>query len=262
MRKLYLLLLIACPWVLSATQLSEQRYTQDDIEELIQNVVPSEYVEAFLCYTSMDENPALLQIQLLAIGKLESDWVKLKSDNINKNGTHDVGYLMLNSDNISNKRFMSQFGPLDEYPAKNTMELYFITCIRYYRYLCQRYGYENGATIYNAGEAQYARRTIPVSTRYYADRVNKYITDYTSELHAIAKKNEKTREREEKLQEWEWQRTESLLRQTFVEHRISIQDYPKPLYQRNHFVIHNSIECIIKKREEWANLPSFPPLTA
>ena len=253
MKKLCLLLLIASPWVLSATQLSEQHYTKDDLEELIQNVIPSEYVEAFLFYTSMDGNPALLRIQLLAIGKLESDWVKLKSDNINKNGTHDVGYLMLNSDNINNKRFMRQFGPLDEYPAKDTMELYLITCIRYYQYLCQRYGYENGATIYNAGETRYVRRAVPASTRYYVNRVNKYITDYIHELHAIAQKNEKTREREELLREWERQRVETLLRQTFVEHRISIQDYPKPLCQRNHFFIQNSIECIIKRREEWAN---------
>ncbi|MDR1398860.1 MAG: hypothetical protein LBJ41_02935 [Treponema sp.] len=262
MKKLYLLLLIACPWVLSATQLSKQHYTQDDMEELIQNVIPSEYVETFLFYTSMDENPALLQIQLLAIGKLESDWVKVKSDNINKNGTYDVGYLMLNSDNINNKQFMRQFSPLDEYPAKNTMELYLITCIRYYQYLCQRYGYENGTTIYNAGETQYVRRVIPVSTRYYVNRVNKYITDYSNELHAIARKNEKTRKWEEELREWERQRAESLLHQTFVEHCISIQDYPKSLCQRNHFFIQNSIECIIKKREEWANLLSFPLHTA
>ncbi|MDR2537091.1 MAG: hypothetical protein LBC46_02185 [Treponema sp.] len=262
MKKLCLLLLIACPWVLSAMRLSEQRYTQDDMEELIQNVIPSEYVEAFLFYTSMDENPALLRIQLLAIGKLESDWVKLKSDNINKNGTHDVGYLMLNSDNINNQRFMSQFGPLDRYPAKDTMELYFITCIRYYQYLCQRYGYENGAIIYNAGETQYARRAVPVSTRYYANRVNNYIIDYTNELHAIAQKNEKTRKREKELREWELQRTEAFLRQIFVEHRILIQDYPKSLCQKNCFIIHNSIECIIKKREEWAKLRSFSSLTA
>jgi hypothetical protein len=262
MKKLCLIVLIACPWVLSAAQLFEQCYTQDDMEELIQNVIPSEYVEAFLFYTGLDENSALLRIQLLAIGKLESDWVKLKSDTINKNGTHDVGYLMLNSDNINNKRFMTQFGPLDEYPAKDMTELYLITCIRYYRYLCQRYGYKNSATIYNAGETLYARRAIPVSTRYYVNRVDEYITDYINALHAVAKKNKRIREWEEKLREWKRQRIEAFLRQTFVEHYISIQNYPKPLYQRNRFVFHNSIECIIKKREEWANLRSFPLLTA
>ncbi|MDR2418528.1 MAG: hypothetical protein LBD79_05695 [Treponema sp.] len=251
MREICLFLLIACPWVLSATQLSEQRYTQDDMEELIQNVIPSEYVEAFLFYTNMDENPPLLQIQLLAIGKLESDWVKLESDNVNKNGTHDVGYLMLNSENINNEHFMRQFGPLNEYPAREMVELYLITCIRYYQYLCQRYGYENGAIIYNAGETRYVRRAVPLSTRYYVNRVNKYITDYTNELYAIAQKNKRTRKREEELREWRRQRTDLLVRQTFVEHRISIQDYPKSLYQRNRLVIHNSIECIIKKREEW-----------
>jgi hypothetical protein len=241
------------PWVLSATQLSEKRYTQEDIKELVQNVIPAEYVEAFLFYTNIDEDPAFLRIQLLAIGRLESDWVKTRSDNINKNGTHDLGYLMLNSNNIKNTGFMNQFGPIDEYPAKDTVELYLITCIRYYQYLCKRYGYENGATIYNAGESQYARRTIPSSTRYYVNRVNKYITEYTSALHAIAIKNVRLRDREEKRREWERQRYEALLRQKTVEHHISIHDYPKS-YQKHHFFIHNTIECIIKKREEWYNL--------
>jgi hypothetical protein len=258
MKKVCLLLLVACPLVLSATQLSERRYTQADMEELIQNVIPSKYVETFLFYTGMDDNPALLRIQLLAIGKLESDWVKLRSDKVNKNGTHDVGYLMLNSNNINNNCFMGQFGPLDEYPAKETTELYLITCIRYYQYLCQRYGYENSATVYNAGETKYARRAVPASTHAYVNRVNKYITDYIDTLYAIARKNEKTREWKETLREWEQQRIEALLRQTFVEHRISTQDNPKS-YQRKRLVIHNNIECIIKKREEWVEL-HFPRL--
>jgi hypothetical protein len=197
----------------------------------------------------MDEDPALLRIQLLAIGKLESDWVKTRSDNMNKNGTHDLGYLMLNSNNIKNNGFMNQFGPIDEYPAKDAVELYLITCIRYYQYLCKRYGYENGATIYNAGEAQYARRSIPASTRYYVSRVNKYITDYINELHAIARKNVRLREREERRLEWEREQAEAFLRQQIVKHRILIRDYPKS-YQKNRSVIHNSIECIVKKRKE------------
>jgi hypothetical protein len=145
---------------------------------------------------------------------------------------------------------MKQFGPIDEYPAKDAVELYLITCIRYYQYLCKRYGYENGATIYNAGEAQYAGRSIPTSTRYYVSRVNKYITDYINELHAIARKNVRLRDQEERRLEWERERAEALLRQQLVEHRISIRDYLRA-YQKNRFVIHNTIECIVKKRKEW-----------
>jgi hypothetical protein len=228
--------------MVSATQLISEPYTQEDIEELIHNTVPADYVEAFLFYTGIDENSDTLRMQLLAIGKLESGWVKTKGDAINKNNSHDLGYLMLNSYNLGNDTFMNRFGPIEEYPAKDKLELYLITCIRFYQYLCHRYGYENSPSIYNAGETKYIKHDISLVTHYYVARVNKYLTEYTDTLSEIARKNETIRLEQESLQQ-----TVQDLQYITVQHQIRVP-VKHGAYNRKRVIVQSNRE-FVKRRE-------------
>jgi hypothetical protein len=228
--------------MVSAAQLGSEPYTQEDIEELIHGTVPAEYVDAFLFYTGLDENPDKLRMQLLAIGKLESGWVKTKGDTINRNSSHDLGYLMLNSYNLSNEQFMNRFGPFEEYPAKDKLELYLITCIRFYQYLCHRYGYENSISIYNAGETKYIKHDVSLVTHYYVARVNKYLAEYTDTLSEIARKNEAIR-----LEQKAYQKTIHDLRYMILPHQITVPATHRS-YNRKHVIVQSNRE-FVKRRE-------------
>ncbi|MDR3303766.1 MAG: hypothetical protein LBS86_05080 [Treponema sp.] len=241
---LFLLLLIISA-AAAAIPLSSNRYTREDIEELILAIVPAEYVDAFLAYTGMDENPDKLRMQLLAIGKVESGWTKTKSDNLNRNKSHDLGYLMLNSFNINNPKFMTRFGPLEEYPAQDKLELYLITCIRFYQYLCRRYGYENSIAIYNAGETQYIRHNIPLTTQHYVARVHKYLSEYTDALIEIARTNETIRRQHNA------EKIIPDMRYITVAHRITIPVKYRSCNRRR--VIVQSIREFVKRREKEIN---------
>jgi hypothetical protein len=236
------LFMLALNRVAATAQLILEPYTREDIEELICATVPVDYVDAFLFYTDQDENPDELRIQLLAIGKLESGWVKTKGDSINSNNSHDLGYLMLNSYNLGNDTFMSRFGPLEEYPAKDKLELYLITCIRFYQYLCQRYGYDNSASIYNAGETKYIKHDISLVTHYYVARVNKYLAEYTDALSEIARKNELLR-----LERQSLDKTIHDIQHIRVQHQITAPIKYRS-YNRKRVIIQSNRE-FVKRRE-------------
>jgi hypothetical protein len=169
------------------------RFTGGDVIELIGKTIPEKYINTFIRYTEIDPdvNSDILRIFLLGIGKHESHWIKTRSNNANKDGSYDRGYLMLNDGNIKNKRFMSIFSPIEAYPAQDDIELYLTACIRYYTYLFKRYGYEDSIYIYNAGEGRYLNDSIPISAYWYKYRVKNCISEYLEDLYEISSGNKR-----------------------------------------------------------------------
>jgi hypothetical protein len=88
---------------------------------------------------------------------------------------------------------MKTHGPLEEFKAKNEIELWLITCIRYFIYLYSRYGCD-ALYVYNAGERAYLRNKIPDVTYRYKYNIKNYVLSYSDMLYKIAHANYKTRE--------------------------------------------------------------------
>jgi hypothetical protein len=165
-------------------------FSNDDLFQLIATMVPEKYIAAFMFYSEEgDRNYTnAIRIYLLGLGQMESEWDRTRSNKRNRNGTYDWGYLMLNEGNIKNKHFMNIFGPLEEYKAQDDIELWLITCIRYFKYLYSRYGCD-ALYAYNAGERAYIQNRIPDITYKYKYRISLYVSDILSELYDIAKEN-------------------------------------------------------------------------
>jgi hypothetical protein len=166
------------------------RFEDEDIIELIENTVPSDYVDAFIYYSQLDnrEETAIFRLYLLGLGQHESGWIKLRSNKKNKNGTFDHGYLMLNEANIYNNQFMRVYGPVKEFEAQDWIEKYLITCIRFFKYLYLKYGCD-ALYAYNAGETSYSSGNIPKSTYIYKYRIKCYVDGFTDSLYEIAERN-------------------------------------------------------------------------
>jgi hypothetical protein len=122
--------------------------------------------------------------------------VCIRSNKPNDNGSYDLGYLMLNEGNLNNRYFMKTFGPLSTYKAKDDIELWLITCIRYFKYLYSRYECD-GLYAYNAGERAYLSNNIPDITYIYKYRIKVYVSDILSNLYDIARENQRLRHIEE-----------------------------------------------------------------
>jgi hypothetical protein len=169
-------------------------FNDNDLLQLITATVPEKYVDAFMFYSeeASRDYTNTIRIYLLGLGQMESEWTRTRSYNKNRDGTYDWGYLMLNDGNIKDKYFMRVFGPLDEYKAKDNIELWLITCIRYFKYLYSRYGCD-ALYAYNAGERAYIQNRIPDITYRYKYRISLYVSDILSSLYDIAEENKRLR---------------------------------------------------------------------
>jgi hypothetical protein len=171
-------------------------YTTGDIEELVWLTVPNEYIEAFMYYSTLKTvyETNIFRIYLLGLGKMESEWVKTRSNKMNSNGTYDLGYLMLNENNIANFEFMNAYKPDEAFPPKDTIELYLIICINYFKYLYTQYSCD-GLYAYNAGEKNYLRDKIPFQTYLYKYKIKQYVSEYFDTLYILAEKNYREKQR-------------------------------------------------------------------
>ncbi len=172
-------------------ELDFTKFNSEDILTLVHNTVPEDVVEAFVQYTD-DANVRYrdtMRLYLLAVGKHESEWKYTKSLRANSNGTYDIGYLMLNEKNICDPTFIKYFipKPTDTYIVKNEQEFYLATCINFFKYLYNRYGFD-ACYAYNAGERRYIENRIPLSTRRYKEGVLNNLKIYLSDLYSIAEK--------------------------------------------------------------------------
>lgn len=165
------------------------RFESEDVVTLITKTVPDEVVDAFIGYTQHYNSSYqdAMRLYLLAVGKHESEWKYTRSFKANSNGTYDVGYLMLNENNICDPIFVKNFipKPSDEYVVKNEQEYYLATCINFFKYLYNRYGLD-ACYAYNAGERRYIENRLPASTIKYKESVMENLYLYINELYSIA----------------------------------------------------------------------------
>lgn len=180
-------------------------YEEKDIISLIESIVPNEYYDIFLEATECKDQYTtdLLRINLLAIGQYESGWVVLKSHFANKDGTIDVGYLMLNENNIKNISFMKTFCPKSilgkdidylDYVTTidydfNHISVYLVTCINLFKSLFEKYGCD-AVYAYNAGEGRLLRNTIPNMTYNYKFVVKTILDDYIESAYSFKRKRD------------------------------------------------------------------------
>lgn len=165
----------------------------NDVYNVAEKYIPKDLINAFKEYTTMDneEETKFFAIQILSIGYWESGW-KITKSKSNKDGSYDIGYMMLNTKNIANERFMRIYGP-DE-AVSTDLEKYLIVCINFYKELYGRYNCD-ATYAYNCGEGRYINNRIPKSTYIYKQRVKECVDKFNIEI----KKESENRIREEKF---------------------------------------------------------------
>ena len=163
-------------------------YIEHDLHELTAEWVPEKYIPAFEYYTrcSTIEETVDLRLHILAVGKVESDWTPAIGK-INKDGSYDIGYMQLNSDNIKDKWFIANYGPSekDEFIFDDTddMERYLIMCINFYKALYSVYG-DDACYCYNCGERNYRKKYIPAITYIYSRKIKAQVNEFVADLEA------------------------------------------------------------------------------
>lgn len=169
--------------------IDHSRFNSTDVEVLVSKVVPEEVKEAFLYYTASENEikQNTWRLQLLAAGRVESEWTVTKSHHANANGSYDYGYLMLNENNFTNQTFLDYYVPTpdDGFNLTDKQEWYVITCINFYKDLYSRYGCD-AWYCYNAGESRYKNRRLPARTLKYKKDIADALTEYLAEVYAIA----------------------------------------------------------------------------
>ena len=169
--------------------IDHSRFNSTDVEVLVSKVVPEEVKEAFLYYTASEDEikQNTWRLQLLAAGRVESEWTVTKSHHANANGSYDYGYLMLNENNFTDQIFLDYYVPTldDGFTLTDKQEWYMITCINFYKDLYSRYGCD-AWYCYNAGERRYITHNLPIRTLKYKKDIADELTKYLAELYAIA----------------------------------------------------------------------------
>jgi hypothetical protein len=170
------------------------KFISDDIVDLVKNIIPEQYIGAFLHYTDLGARyrTDVFRLYILGLGQLESEWMVVRSYKINDNGTYDHGYLMLNDHNIGSQRFMDVYGPTPDFAPHDRISLYLITCINYFKDLYLRYGCD-ALYAYNAGEYSYINNTIPDSTYIYKYQVKRIIDKLIDSLYVLSIENKRIR---------------------------------------------------------------------
>lgn len=161
--------------------------------EFIESVVPEKFVKPFYEMTRDNIN---IGMELLGIGLHESEW-KYFVGKKNKNGSVDLGPLMLNSYNINDSWFIEKYGKgLDSYKYDNDI-YYMVLCINFWKSLRNTYGVYNALQVYNGGPRVMYKNvnyTLKQTVKKYANTVcekinilvedynNKYNTEYDSKF--------------------------------------------------------------------------------
>ena len=162
-----------------------------DVYSVAEKYVPKDLFGSFKEYTMMDseKETMLFVIQILSIGYWESGW-KVTRSKQNKDGSYDVGYMMLNTKNIGNQRFMDIYGPSEGEDVSNEFETYLIVCINFYKDLYGRYE-SDAVYAYNCGEGRYLNNKIPESTYLYKLRVKECIDKFNNEVNRASEERKK-----------------------------------------------------------------------
>lgn len=149
--------------------------------EFVKSSIPEKFVDPFYEKTVDCKN---LGLELIGMGYHESGWKVFKGPT-NKDGSVDIGPLMLNSNNIKNKEFIQHFG-YDCSQYANDLDIYYMTiCINFYASIRSEYGPYIALQIYNGGYRILRARPhskLKVAVTKYANlcynHINKYEKDY------------------------------------------------------------------------------------
>ena len=116
--------------------------------EYIKTQIPEKFVEPF--FEATKKNKAI-GIEILGLGFHESEWKNFISRTPNKNGSIDLGPLMLNSYNIADPEFMRRYGKNSAGYEYDTDVYYMTVCITFFKALRNEYGTYNALQVYNGG---------------------------------------------------------------------------------------------------------------
>ena len=223
----------------------------DDVYNVAEKYIPKDLINVFKEYTNMDdeEETKFFAIQILSIGYWESGW-KITKSKPNKDGSYDIGYMMLNTKNIENKRFMQIYGPEED--VSTDLEKYLIVCINFYKELYGRYKY-NAIYAYNCGEGRYINRKIPKSTYIYKQRVKECIDKFNIEIK---------KESEERIRKENFLKTFTKIIPKFIIYNNTLNNKPYNkcnrkitiFYIKNLFILNKEyFDYIYEKISEYGN---------
>lgn len=221
----------------------------------LENTIPEKFVEPFFELTM---NQKSIGIEILGVGFHESEW-KYFVGKVNNNGSIDLGPLMLNSYNVSNKDFMVRYAKgLDDY--KYDTDVYYMTvCIKFFKALRVEYGSFNALKVYNGGPKVMGKNCsadLNKKVTRYANTVYKEINRCFDEWSSFKEENRENIialiEQEKKQQE-ELRIAEAEVREFLSQHSFIVStQIPHDSYEYKHF-----ITAIISRKEDYIEPKRF-----
>jgi hypothetical protein len=109
-------------------QIDEEYVKSLSYRTFLEKYIPARFVDYFYDYTVDNME---IGFEILSIGLYESEWVVLRGHQANYDGSIDLGPLMLNSNNLSNERFMNAYAP--RITPNDLYAFYMIVCINYWK---------------------------------------------------------------------------------------------------------------------------------
>ena len=252
MKKFFLLLVLFT--LIIGKGVSEEVNTEKEVEDrlyksYLEETIPEKFVEPFF---DMTKDLKSIGIEILGLGFHESHW-KDFIGKVNKNGSIDIGPLMLNSYNIANSDFMRRYGKnSDDY--KYDTDVYYMTiCITFFKALRVEYGTFNALKVYNGGPKvmrDNCSKELKKTVTTYANVVYKEINKCASEWKAY-----KEEKREVIIAEMEREKEEQIAKEKFIqEYKERMAQYTKeaiPLSTSNShlYEIKKNLVYISRKEE-------------
>ena len=193
--KKFLLLLVILFSIMIKGVAEEKRIEDVEIEnriykEFLKDTIPEKFVDPFYELTYKSKN---IGIEILGIGFHESEW-SVFIGKPNKNGSIDIGPLMLNSYNISNENFMKAYGKYSDDYKYDTDVYYMTVCITFFKALRNEYGSFNALKVYNGGPRVMksdCKQELLTTVNKYANTVYKRINQCSTNYKIYKENNEK-----------------------------------------------------------------------
>lgn len=125
----------------------QKEYENRAYYEFLKETIPAKFVDPFYQFT---KDKKYLGIEILGIAQHESGWRVFKGK-INKNGSVDLGPLMLNSYNIQDEKFMKAYAS-NCVQYRYDVDIYFMCiCINFYSSIRSELGPFVALQVYNGG---------------------------------------------------------------------------------------------------------------
>lgn len=188
MKKVFLILMLAFCFSLQATAVSLLEMKKEAYTGFVESIIPEEFVEPFVTRTFDEDGSVDIGLELLAMGKKESQW-KRRVVGVNRDVegnvlSYDYGPLQLNSSNISS--FSKIYGISWEESHRNRDIYYMCICIDYYKDLRTKYAKRDAWMAYNGGEYRVKNNCVRKVVKEYADDVYEFNSEFRTNWLSIA----------------------------------------------------------------------------